>query len=196
MVWLECVGENDLEHDEQVAKLERLLMVGHTVSFDRLDFVGLDHLTRLVLYADLLAVKVSQNEVNTSQSLQESYLLLYEEIGTLTLEGFVALLLDLDHHVTCLNVREFVSLPMEYVLLSVGSTLINLDLKDLLLFGDLLSVAGLALVLLVDNLALAFALLAWASALRVHARSKLLHHSPHTSALASSTCHHSSTLAS
>jgi len=193
---LECVGEDDLEDDKEVARLERLLVVGHTVSLDRLDLIGLDYLTGLVLDADLLPVEVSQHKVDASKSLQESDLLLNEQVGSLTLEGLVGLLLNLDHHVTCFDVRELIGLAMEHVLLTVWSALINLNLENFLLFSDFLAIASLALVLLVDDLTFALAFIAWAGALRVHAGSELLHHSPHTSSLASRASHHSTALTS
>ena len=171
-------------------------MVGHTVPLDRLDLVGLDDLTGLVLDADLLAVEVSQHKVDTRKGLQQSDLLLNQQVGSLTLEGLMALLLDLDHHVTCLRVGELVGLTVEYVFLTVWSALIDLNLENFLLFSDFLAVASLALILLVDDLTFSLALIAWASTLRVHAGSELLHHSPHTSSLASCACHHSSALTS
>ena len=108
----------------------------------------------------------------------------------------MGLLLDLDHHITCFDVRELIGLAVEHVLLTVWSALINLNLENFLLFSDFLAVASLALVLLVDDLTFALALIAWTSALRVHAGSELLHHSPHTSSLASRASHHSTALTS
>lgn len=105
------------------------------------------------------------------------------------------LLLDLDDYITCLDIRVLVSLTMEHVLLTIGCTLVNLDLDDLLFFDNLFAIAGFALVLFVDDLTLTITLVAGASALRVHARSKLLHHSPHTFALASGASHYSTALA-
>jgi hypothetical protein len=171
-------------------------MVGHTVTLNGLDLVGLDHLTGLILDADLLTVEVSQHEVNTCQRLEKGDLLFNKQVSSLTLEGLMALLLNLDHHVTCFRVGELVCLTVEHVLLTVGGTFVNLYFKNFLLFGDFFAIASLALVLLIDDLTLALALIAWTSALRVHTGSKLLHHSPHTSSLASCACHYSSTLAS
>lgn len=162
---LKGVWEGHLEHYEQVAEFEGLLVVGHTVTFDCLDFVRLDNFTWLVLDANLLAIKVSQHKVNTSKRLEESDLFLEHEICTATLEGVVGLLLDLDHYITSFDIGELVGLTMEHVLLTVGCTLVNLDLKNLLLLGNLFAEAFLALVLLVDYLALALALVTRTGAL-------------------------------
>jgi hypothetical protein len=107
----------------------------------------------------------------------------------------VSLFLDLDDYITSLYIGVLVGFTMEHVLLTIGCTLVNLDLDNLLFFGNFFAVAGLALVLFVDDLTLTLALVAGASALRVHARSKLLHHSPHTFALASGASHYSTALA-
>jgi hypothetical protein len=192
---LERVGEDDLEDHKQVTRFECLLMVGHTVTLHGLDLVGLDHLAGLILDADLLTVKVGQHEVNTRESLEEGDLLFNEQVSSLTLEGLMALLLNLDHHVTCFRVGELICLTVEHVLLTVGGTFVNLYFKNFLLFGDFLAIASLALVLLIDDLTFSLALIAWASTLRVHAGAELLHDSPHTSSLASCACHHSSALA-
>lgn len=182
---LERVGEDDLEDHKQVTRFECLLMVGHTVTLHGLDLVGLDDLAGLILDADLLTVQVSQHEVNTRECLEKGDLLFNKQVSSLTLEGLMALLLNLDHHVTGFHVGELVCLTVEHVLLTVRSTFVNLYFKNFLLFGDFLAIASLALVLLIDDLTLALALIAWTSTLRVHAGAELLHHSPHTSSLAS-----------
>jgi hypothetical protein len=43
---------------------------GKTFAYDGFDVVGLDHLTWLVLNPDLGTIKVSDYEINASQSLQ------------------------------------------------------------------------------------------------------------------------------
>ena len=54
---------------------------------------------------------------------------------------------------------------MEDVFLTIGSTLVDQDLKDLLILDDFLAIAFLALVFLVNDLALPLAIIAWASTL-------------------------------
>lgn len=75
------------------------------------------------------------------------------------------LLLNLNDYIAGLNIREFVSLTMEDVFLTIGSALIDLDLEDLLFLDNFLAYAILALVFLVDDLTLAIAIIAWASTL-------------------------------
>jgi hypothetical protein len=71
----------------------------------------------------------------------------------------------LNDYITGLNIREFISLAMEDVFLSIGSTLVDLDLEDLLILDNLLAIAIFALVFLIDDLTLAVAVIAWASTL-------------------------------
>ena len=159
-------------------------MVGHAMSLNSLDFIRLNYLTGLVLYSDLTAIKVSQHEIDTSECLEQRDLFFHQKVSTTTLESIVGLLLDLNDDITGLDIREFISLAMEDVFLTVGSALIDLDLEDLLVLDHFLSIAILALVFLVDDLTLTIAIIAWASTLRVHARSQHLHNSSHTATLA------------
>lgn len=185
LILLEGLREGDFEYDEEVAELVRGLVVGHTVVLYGLDLVGLDDFARLVLYSDLASIKMSQDKVYTSQGLEQGYLLFHQEVSSTALEGIVLLLLDLNNDVARLNIRVFISLSVEDILLTVGSALVNLNLKDFLILDDLLAIASLALVFFIDDLTFALAIVAWTSALRVHARSKHLHDSPHAAALAS-----------
>lgn len=82
----------------------------------------------------------------------------------------MGLLLDLDDNIARLNAWVLISLTVKDVLFSVWRALVNGDIKDLLLLDDFLTLACLALVLLVDNLALALAVIARSRALSVHAR--------------------------
>lgn len=171
-------------------------MVGHAMTLNCLDFIRLDHLTGLVLYSDLAAIKVSQHEIDASKSLEKRDLLFNQKISSAALESIVGLLLDLNDDITGLDIREFISLAMEDVFLTVGSALIDLDLEYLLILDDFLAIAFLALVFLVDDLTLTVAVIAWASTLRVHARSQHLHDSPHTATLAGTARSNCSSLAS
>jgi hypothetical protein len=69
----------------------------------------------------------------------------------------------------------------------VWRTLVNLDIKDFLLFVDFLSIASLALILFVDDFALSSAFVARSSRLTVHAWSNHLHLRYHTFASALTT---------
>lgn len=144
-------------------------MVRHTTALNCLNIIRLNDFAWLVLYADSLSVEVSQDEIDSCQSLEETNFFLDEKVSTSALEGGVCLLLDLNDNITGLNSGIFVSLTVEYVFLSVRSTLIDLDLDDLLFLDDLLSIASLALIFLVDDLALAITVIARSGALRVHA---------------------------
>ncbi len=146
-------------------------MVGHSMSLNSLDFIRLNHFTGLVLYSDFTAIKVSQDEIDTSERFKERDLFFHQKVSTTALESIVWLLLDLNDYITGLNIREFISLAMEDVFLTIGSALVDHDLKDLLILDDFLAIAILALVFLINDLALSFAIIAWASTLCVHARS-------------------------
>jgi len=102
----------------------------------------------------------------------------------------------LNDHIAGLNIREFISFAMEDVFLTIGCTLIDLDLEYLLILDDFLAIAFLALVFLVDDLTLTVAVIAWASALCVHARSQLLHDCSHTATFAGTARSNCSSLAS
>jgi len=145
--------EGNLEHNVKVTVLVRLLVEGKTLVEDGLDVIGLDHLSGFVLNAKLGSIKVGDDEVNTSQSLEESDFLLHEQIGTLTLEALVGLFLDDNDDISGFTAGELISLTVESVLLVVGCTLVNSSLKDFLLLVNFLTIASFALVGLIDDLA-------------------------------------------
>lgn len=100
------------------------------------------------------------------------------------------LFLDDDHDVARLNPRILVGFPVESVLLLVGGTLVDFDLDHLFFFAHLFAIARLALVLLIDDFALASTLVAGCLGLRVHARAHLLHLDDDTVTLARATLLH------
>jgi hypothetical protein len=102
---------------------------------------------------------VCDGEVDTSQSLEECDLLLYQKIGAFSLEYLMGLLLDNNDDITSLSTWEFVSLSVEGVGLPIGCTLVNLGIYDLLFLHDFLAIAGLALILLVDDFTLSTAVI-------------------------------------
>jgi len=150
--------ELDLEEHEKVSVLVRLFVERKALVLDGLDLVGFDDLTGVVLDAELVTIEVSDNEVDAGQSLEERNFLLNEEIGSLTLEHLVGQFLDYNYDITGLSSWELVSLAMEGILAAIGRSLVNISLEHLSLFADLLSVAGLALELIVDDLSLSHAI--------------------------------------
>jgi len=150
-------------------------MIGHSVVLHSLNIVRLNDLSWGVFDPDFSAVEVLQYEVDPRECLQQTDLLLHEQVGTLPLESLVGLLLYLDHNITSLEARHLICFPVENVLFAIWCTLVNLSLQDLLLFDNFLAIAGLALVLLVDLLALSIAVVARSLSLGVHSRSNHLH---------------------
>jgi len=73
----------------------------------------------------------------------------------------MGLLLHDDYNVAWLGAWELISLSVESVLSVVRGSLVNSSLKNLLLLDDLLSIAGLALVSLVNDFSLASAIVTW-----------------------------------
>jgi len=63
-------------------------------------------------------------------------------------------------YITWLHAWELVSFAMEHVLVVVWGSLVDVCFDDFLLFNDLLSIASLALVLLVNYFTLSVALIA------------------------------------
>ena len=114
-------------------------------------------------------------EVDARECLLQRDFLFNEQVGALSLEALVRLLLHDDDDVAGLLARILVCLSVERVLAIVRGALINCSIDNFLLLGYLFTLACLALVGLVDNLALSIALFARALTLRVHARSQLLH---------------------
>ena len=150
----------------------------------RLEVVGLNNLTRLVFDAKLGAVKVCDHKVDASQGLNESDFVFNEQVSSLSLELLVGLLLHDNYNVTSLLAWELISFTVERVLLIVGCTLVHHGVENFLLLDNLLALASLALVGLVDNLTLATAVVTRTLGLGVHARSELGHARHHTTATA------------
>lgn len=83
---------------------------------------------------------------------------------------------------------------MEGIVETIWRSLINLSLKHFGLFANLLSIARLALVLLINDFALSTAIVTRCSALSVHARSEHLHFGHHTAPFALTALGHSAVL--
>jgi hypothetical protein len=98
----------------------------------------------------------------------------------------VGLLLDNDDDIAGLSTWELVGLPVEGVMLAIGRTLVNLSIDDFLFFVDLLAIANLALVLLIDDFSFSTTIVARTLGLSVHTGSELLHFGNHAATSASS----------
>lgn len=75
---------------------------------------------------------------------------------------------------------------MEDVVVAVGGALVDFSFNNFLLLDDLLSIASLALVFFVDDLAFTTAVVTRSLGLGVHAGSELDHFGDHTTSLAAS----------
>lgn len=146
-----------------------------TLVEDSLDIVGLNNFTRFVLNAKFGSIKVINNEINTSQGLEESDFLLHKQVSTLTLEALVGLFLNDNDNISGLAAGELISLTVESVLLVVGGTLINRSLKDFLLLVNFLTIASFTFVGFIDFLTGTTAVITSTSGLRIHTRAKHLH---------------------
>jgi len=176
-------GELDLKDNVQVTEVVSLLVERKTLLLNSLDFLGLDHLTGLVLDSNLGAVEMFENEVDAGQSLEQGNGLLHKQISSLALEQLMGLLLHNNDNITSLSAGVLISLTVEMVSLAVGCTFVDISIDDLLLLLDFLAIAILALVLLVDDFALSTAIVTRLSRLGVVAWSKLLHLSDHAATL-------------
>lgn len=130
---------------------------------------------------------MSQHEVDTAKGFLESDFMFNKQVSTLSLELLVRLLLHNNDDIAGLSAWELVSFAVERVLAVVWRTLVDRHIDDLLLFVDLLALASLALVGVIDHLALSATIVTRTLRLRVHARSELGHASHHTATTASST---------
>ena len=150
-------------------------MEGETLLIHGLDVVGFYHFAWLVHYSNFGSVQVRYHEIDACQCLQQGDLFFHQQVCAFSLEQFVGLLLHDDDDIAGFDAWVLVSLSVESVLLAIGCALINLSIEDLLFLAHLLAVASLALVLLVDHLALTSAGIARTGRLSVHTRSQLLH---------------------
>jgi hypothetical protein len=181
---VERVGEGNLENNVQVAEFVRLLVERQTLAHNSLQVIGLDDLTGFILDSNFGSVQVRYDEVNARQRFLQGDLLLHQQVGSLALKLLMGLLLRNDNDITGLHAWELIGLAVEGVLVVVGRSLVDNCFKHLLLFDNLLAIASLALVLLVDNLTLTAALVARALGLTVHARSEHGHFHDHATSLA------------
>ena len=134
-------------------------MEGEALAFESLQVFGFDDLAWFVLDSNLGPIEVVEREVDASQGLYESYLFFHQKVSTLSFESLVGLFLAGNYYVTGFHSWELVGLAVELVLVVVWRSLVDDCLEDFLLLGDLLTIASLALVLLVDNFTLAAAVI-------------------------------------
>lgn len=178
------VRERHCKLDEKVAEPIRRLVEWEAFLCDSLNIVGLDDLTWLVLDANLRAIKVCEDEVNTSECFNQRNFVLNEQVGTSSLKFLVLHLFDDNDDITWLLTGVLISFAVEGVFGTVGCALINSDVDNLLLLLGLLSIANFAFVSFIDDLTFAVTVVARALRLRVHAGSKLRHASHDTASTA------------
>lgn len=183
---VEVLREGNLENNEQVTEFVRLFVEGKTLIRHSLDVIRLDNFTGLALNSQLSSIQVSDHEINTSEGLKQSNLLLNKQISSLSLEFLVRLLLHDNYDITGFHSGILVSFSVERVLTVVGRTLIDRSFEDLLFLDDLFTIASLTLVLLINYFSLAATIVTRSLRLGVHARSEHLHASDHSTSLASS----------
>lgn len=111
-------------------------------------------------------------------------MLFHQKVGSLALKLLMGLLLRNDDNITWLHTWVFICLAVEGVLVVVGRSLVDNCFKHLLLLDNLLTIASLALVLIVNNFTCSVAVVTWALGLAVHARSEHGHFHNHATALA------------
>ena len=181
------VREGHCKLDEKVAEPIRRLIEWETFLCNCLNIVGLDDLTWLVFNSNFSAIEVFEDEVYTSECFDQRNFVLNEQVGTSSLELLVFHLFDDNDDITWLLVGVLVSFAVEGVFGTVGCTLINSHVDNLLLLLGLLSIANFALVGFIDDLTFAAAVIARALRLRVHAGSKLRHASHDTASTAGRT---------
>lgn len=160
-------------------------MERHAFLGNSFEVVRLDDMAWLVLDPDLRTIQMGQDKVDACESLNQSDFLLKQQIGSFSLELLVRLLLDNNNHIAGFLTGVLVGFTVESVLGFVGGAFVDLGFNDLLLLFDLLALAHLALVGLVDLFSLAIAVVARTLGLRVHSRAKLGHAGDDTTSSAS-----------
>merc|ERR1712038_1689742 len=111
--------ELDLEQDKEISGLVRLFVEGKTLIFNGFDLIGLDNLSWGILDAKFRSIKMVYYEINASDSLEQSNLLLHQKVGTLSLEDFMGHFLHYYDNIAGLLARVLVSLTMEGVMLAI-----------------------------------------------------------------------------
>jgi len=119
---------------------------------------------------------MSEHEWNSSKGLEQSDLLVHNQVCSFPLEGFVFNLLDDDNNIANISVRNKVTFSVNNLFAAIWRSFVNAELKFLILLFDFLAFTVFALLALVNDFSLSIALVARSSLLSVHARSKL-HHS-------------------
>jgi hypothetical protein len=99
-----------------------------------------------------------------------------------------------NNNISGFNSWELISFTVESVLLVVGCSLVDFSFENFLLLNYLFTIASLALVLLINDLALTAAVIAGASRLTVHAGTEHHHFVYHTTTAAGTTLLHGSIL--
>ena len=126
--------ENNFKHDEEVAILEGIFVVGHTFFFNGHDLFRLDYLAFLRFHSEFGSVEVVNNEIDTAKRFKEGDLLGHEKIGTSPLEGLVLLLGNDEHDISGFFIGMLIRFAVEVKLLAIWSTLTDVALNYFFLF--------------------------------------------------------------
>lgn len=110
-----------------------------------------------------------------------------QEVCALTFEPLVRLFLNHDNNVTWFYAGELISLAVESILGSIGSTFVHFSFDNFFLLNNFFAVAKLTFIFVVNDLTPATAIVARSLRLTVHSWTKHLHLGDHASAFAGAT---------
>mmetsp|Transcript_28089 Transcript_28089/g.48081 ORF Transcript_28089/g.48081 Transcript_28089/m.48081 type:complete len:452 (-) Transcript_28089:67-1422(-) len=153
----QCRRKDDTEVHKETPLVEDVAVLGHALAADNLHAVVLGHLAGGHFNLQHAVVEVSDGAGETTQRLRERHVHHHHQVGALALEGFVLLLLHHDDHIAGKRAGHLVGLAGKLDFLSVAHALLNVHLQDLSVLVHLAALAGLALVLLRNRLALTLA---------------------------------------
>lgn len=155
-------------------------MEWHSKVLNSLYIFRFDNFTGLVSNSYLLSVKVSDHEINTSQSFKKGNLFFIKKISSLSFENLMRLFLDLENNIARLHIWVFISFTVEKIAFSIWSTTIYNSLDDFSVLNSFLSIALFAPVLLIDSFSFATTIITRPTSLRVHARPNHSHSRLHS----------------
>jgi len=114
------LGEFDLEFDEKSSLVENISVYGHTFVFNRLDISRLDHLTLGGRDENLSAIEMIDEELNTGEGLDETDLLVDDEVIAFSCKDVVFLDLEDDDDVSRDDVGVLIAFTVEGDLLTAS----------------------------------------------------------------------------
>eukprot|EP01084_Bolivina_argentea_P126152 223429_1 len=149
-----CDGlwEDDVDDDDEITLFASTgPLHRHAFPMDRVDPLGLHDLPSHALDEDLPAVQVADHQFEATDGIHQAHVLFDDQGLALALEKRVGLLLEKDEHVTRKsNAWDLIALPCEGDEVSGLHALLDVHLKYLAIFYELLPHAIAALVLLSD----------------------------------------------